>query len=102
MMGSVIIAGTNSVIITNASGGSAYVTMSGTLDISGASLNVSDPSNYLQTCHGTYTVTKFSPGGLTGQFASVSLPSHYWFVKYNNAAGIIQIFYNSGTLVRIQ
>ena len=98
------VSGTGRIIatITNDSGGALYMTVSGTLDVSGATLSVLDPGNNLAASGSTYIVARFTPGGLTGTFVSNDLPTG-WLVRYNNGAGTIQIARgHPGTLIKIQ
>ncbi|MEI6165632.1 MAG: autotransporter-associated beta strand repeat-containing protein [bacterium] len=88
--------------ITNNSGGAECITVSGTLDVSGAVLSVLDPGINLLTSSSAYTVARFTPGGLTGTFVSNDLPQG-WLVRYNNGAGTIQVYRgHPGTLIKIQ
>lgn len=94
--------GTNTVTITDGNGGCTCLKVSGTLNITGATLNVADPGSYLASSSASYTLMTFTPGGLTGTFAANNLPVG-WLVHYYNSLGTITLSRGyPGTLIKIE
>ena len=81
-----------------ANGDSDRLVIAGSMDLSGLSLEIANPAQ-LNTAK-VYTVATVS-GASTGAFASVTVPSNRWHVRYR-PDGAVLLIYANGTLIGVR